>query len=76
MIVEGRSVREIAAGKATTEQRIVEMFKLLVAEEQGFDMDTITYPMIEELFPFAIQLEMLDLIAKTISPEYTAERKK
>lgn len=76
VILEGRSVKEVAYNKAITESRIVEMFKLLVPEEKGFDMDSITYSMIEELFPFSIQLEMMELIAKAISPEYADNRKK
>jgi hypothetical protein len=43
---------------------------LLVPEEEGFDMDTITYSMIEELFPFTIQMQLVELISDTISPSY------
>lgn len=70
VIVKGRSMREAASNKLLFETRITEMFKLLVPEEQGFDMDTITYDMIEELFPFSIQMELLQLINDTISPSY------
>jgi 6-pyruvoyl-tetrahydropterin synthase len=70
VIVKGRSLREAAKNKLLFETRITEMFKLLVPEEQGFDMDTITYDMIEELFPFSIQMELLQLINDTISPSY------
>lgn len=76
IIVSGRSLREAATAKATTESRILEMFKLLVPEEQGFDMATIDYDMVQEAFPFAIQLEMMELISKTISPDYKEHRGK
>lgn len=76
ILVEGRSLKEAAKNKAMTESRIVEMFKLLVPEETSFDMNTIDYPMIEELFPFSIQIEMMEKIAETISPDYTKHKKK
>lgn len=74
--VDGRSMREAAKNKQIAETRITEMFKLLVPEEQGFDMETITYEMIEELFPFPVQMQVVEEIGKTISPTYEAERKK
>lgn len=76
VIVSGRSLREGATAKAITERRILEMIKLLVPEEQGFDMSTITYDMVEELFPFAIQLELMERITKTVSPDYKEHRGK
>lgn len=76
VIVQGRSMREAAKNKATSEKRITEMFKLLVPEEQGFDMNTITYDMIEELFPFSIQLEIMENISKVVSPDYKEKRGK
>lgn len=76
IVVEGRSMRELAKQKAVAEQRIVEMFRLLVPEEADFDMATVTYDMIEELFPFAIQIEMMEAISKTIAPDYKAQRAK
>lgn len=75
-LVSGRSLREAARAKVITESRILEMFKLLVPEEQGFDMSTITYDMVQEAFPFAIQLEMMEVITKTISPDYKEQRGK
>lgn len=68
--IQGRSMKEAASNKALTEMRILEMFKLLVPEEQGFDMGTISYEMIEELFPFSIQIELIEKISDTISPSY------
>ena len=70
VIVKGRSMRETAKNKLLMETRILEMFKLLVPEEDGFDMNTITYQMVEELFPFSIQMQIVELISDTISPSY------
>lgn len=68
--VQGRSLMETAKNKVITENRIVAMFRLLVPEEKDFDMTTITYDMIEELFPFSVQIEMVELIGTIISPNY------
>ncbi len=76
VIVEGRSLKELAKQKALAERRIEEMFKLLVPEEEGFDMATITYEMIDEMFPFSIQIELMEAISKTISPDYKDRRGK
>lgn len=76
IVVSGRSLRDAAKAKAATECRILEMFKMLVPEEEGFDMSTITYDMVQEAFPFAIQLDLMELISKTISPDYKEHRGK
>jgi 6-pyruvoyl-tetrahydropterin synthase len=76
VIIENRSMREAATNKALTELRITEMFKMLVPEEKGFDMETITYEMIDELFPFAVQMQIIDRISQTISPNYTESKGK
>lgn len=76
ILVEGKSLREAAKNKVLTEQRILALMKLLVPEEKDFDMSTITYDMVEELFPFTVQLELIDLIAETISPNYKDQRGK
>lgn len=68
--IQGRSMLETAKNKAITENRIVAMIRLLVPEEEGFDMATVTYEMVEELFPFSVQLELVELIGETISPSY------
>jgi len=47
-----------------------------VPEDKTFDMNTITYSMVEELFPFSIQLEVVDSITKTISPSYESAKGK
>ena len=69
-------MRETAINKVITEKRITEMFKLIVPEQADFDMNTITYSMIEELFPFSIQLEIIEGITNTISPGYKATKGK
>jgi hypothetical protein len=76
VIIEDRSMREAATNKALTELRITEMFKMLVPEEKGFNMETITYDMIDELFPFAVQMQIIDKISQTISPSYTDSKGK
>jgi hypothetical protein len=76
VILDGRSMREAAKNKLIAENRITEMFKMLVPEEQGFDMGTITYSMVEELFPFPVQLQLVEEIAKTISPAYEVQKGK
>lgn len=68
--IQGRSMLETAKNKAITENRIVAMIQLLVPEEEDFDMATITYDMVEELFPFSVQLELIELIGETVSPNY------
>ena len=70
VIIEGRSIREAASNKALIQARVTEMIRMLVPEEEGFDMSTVTYEMIDELFPFAVQLQLLELIGETVSPSY------
>jgi hypothetical protein len=76
VVVMGRSMRQAARIRLATETRIIEMFKLLVPAEEGFDMATIDYPMIEELFPLAIQLQIVEEIANVVSPSYKDARGK
>ena len=76
VLIKGRSLKETAKNKAITENRITEMFKLIVPEDKTFDMNTITYSMVEELFPFSIQLEVVDNITRTISPSYESSKGK
>jgi len=52
------------------------MIKLLVPEEKDFDMTTITYEMVDELFPFSVQLELLERIGDVISPSYSTTKGK
>lgn len=75
-LVDGRSIREAARNKVLMQSRITEMFKLLVPEEKGFDMGTITYDMIEELFPFPVQVQVIEKIGEVISPAYVETKGK
>jgi len=76
IMVKGYSLRETARNKVMTQNRVIEMFKLLVPENKDFDMSTISYVDIEELFPFTVQLELVEEISKVISPNYSAARGK
>jgi len=76
VLVSNKSMREAAKNKVLTEQRILALMKLLVPEEKGFEMETITYQMVEELFPFTVQLELIDSIANTITPTYKDQKGK
>lgn len=76
VIVLGRSMREAAKTKALTEARITEMFRLLVPEDTSFDMATITYKDIEELFPLPIQLRVVEEITNVISFDYGKTKEK
>lgn len=76
VVIQGKSIKELASQKGITENRIVEMFKLLVPEDTSFDMNTLTYDMVEELFPFSVQLEVMEYIASTITSDYSQNKKK
>jgi hypothetical protein len=76
ILIDKRSMRETAKNKAIAEQRITEFFKLLVPEENGFDMNTITYAMIEELFPFPIQMQIMEEISRVVSIQYEVQKGK
>lgn len=76
IIVDGRSMREASRNKVLMESRIVEMFKLLVPEDKSFDMETITYKDIDELFPLSIQMQVVEAISEVISFNYTANKEK
>jgi len=76
VLLKDKSMREAAKNKLLTENRILALVRLLVPEEQGFDMETVTYEMVEELFPFSVQLELIDLISNTITPAYKEQKGK
>lgn len=76
VIIDGRSMREAAKNKLLTEMRITEMFKLIVPEVPDFDMDTITYKDVDELFPLPIQMAVVDEISKVISFDYGKTKEK
>ena len=70
VILKGTSLRETAKNKVLMENKILALIKLIVPEEEGFNMSTITYEMVEELFPLSIQIQLIDEIGNVISPSY------
>lgn len=74
IIVDGNSIKEMAKMSAKTNARILEMFRLLVPAVD-FDMSQLTYEMIEDEYPFSIQLDLSKKIADVISPGYEEARK-
>ncbi len=74
VIVQGRSMRDAAKTKAMTEAKITEYIKLLVPENNEYSMNDITYADIEEEFPLAIQLTLVEKIGEVISPSYKENR--
>jgi len=74
ILVEGRSMREAAKNKAITEARITEFFKLLVPEMEGISLEDLTYADIEEEFPIAVQMVIVEKIGEVISPTYREAR--
>ena len=76
ILLKGTSLRETAKNKAILENRILSLIKLIVPEEESFDMSTITYDMVEELFPFSIQIQLIEEISNVISPAYKTVRGK
>ena len=74
ILVEKRSMREAAKNKAITEARITEFFKLLVPEIEGVTLEDLTYADIEEEFPIAVQMLIVEKIGEVISPTYREAR--
>lgn len=74
ILVEGRSMREAAKNKAITEARITEFFKLLVPEMEGVTLEDLTYADIQEEFPIAVQMQIVEKIGEVISPTYREAR--
>lgn len=74
-IVEGRSMRETAKNKTILQSRIVEYFKFLIPES-GESLNDLEYQDIEDEFPLAIQLSIIDKITEVISPDYKETRSK
>ena len=72
-VIEGRSTKELVETAMKVENRITEMFRLLVpADGQTNDL---TYQDIEEELPFAVQLEIIKSIQEAIQPNYGDSRK-
>jgi len=75
VIINDKSIKEMAQLTAQTNARIVEMFKLLVPVIEGADMTQLTYEEIETEFPFSVQLEVSRKIGEVIAPGYEETRK-
>ena len=75
IIVEGRSMRETAKNKTILQYRITEYFKFLIPEH-GESLADLEYKDIEDEFPLAIQLSIVDGINEAISPGYKETRSK
>ena len=73
--MDGRSIREAAKNKSTIQHRIVKYIKFLIPED-GQTLKGIEYKDIEEEFPLAIQLTLVDKINEVIAPDYKESRLK
>ncbi len=75
IIIDGRSMREAAKNKTVLQYRIVQYIKFLITETGEMPAD-LTYKDIEEEWPLAIQLMIVDKINEVISPDYKEIRGK
>lgn len=75
VFVDKKSLKDLAIMSAKTEERILRMIRLLVPQNETFDMSEISYSDIEAEFPFAVQIELMKKIAEVISPGYEETRK-
>ena len=75
VVVQGRSMRQAAITKLELQHRIVEYFKLLIPETDE-SLTDLEYADIESEFPLSIQLEFIEKINQTISPDYKETRGK
>lgn len=75
IIVEGRSMMEASKNKVVLQHRIVEYFKFLIPED-GQTLADLEYQDIEEEFPLAIQIQLIDKISEVIAPDYKAIKEK
>ena len=75
IVIEGRSMRETAKNKSIVQYRIVEYIKFLIPET-GEMPDDLTYQDVEDEWPLAIQIKIVDKINEVISPEYKDIREK
>jgi hypothetical protein len=74
ILVNGRSLRETAKMKLTTQNRITEFVKLLIPDAEGDSMADLIYKEIEEEFPMSVQIALLEKISEAISPSYKESR--
>lgn len=75
ILLNDKSIKEMAKSSAQTNARIVELFKLLVPVIDGANMNDLTYEEIEAEFPFSTQIEIAKKISEVISPGYEEIRK-
>lgn len=75
IVIEDRSMRETAKNKHILQYRITEYIKFLIGEN-GETLSHITYEDVENEFPLAIQLTLVEKINEVISPEYKEVRSK
>lgn len=75
VIVGGRSMRQAAKNKTVLQYRIVEYIKFLIPENGEMPAD-LTYKDVEDEWPLAIQLMIVDKINEVISPDYKEIRRK
>jgi hypothetical protein len=68
-MINGRSLKETARNKTVIQYRIVEYIKFLIPEN-GESLADLEYADVEEEYPFAIQLALVDKIHEVISPDY------
>jgi hypothetical protein len=76
VFVKGISLKDTARNKVLAENQILEFVRFLVPENKDFDMAAITYAEVDELFPFSVQMELVEEIRNVVSPNYVASRKK
>jgi len=75
IVVDGRSMMEAAKNKTVLQYRITEYIKFLITEN-GESLDNIEYADVEEEFPLAIQIKLVDKINEVIAPDYKEIREK
>lgn len=75
ILIDGRSMMESAKNKTVLQYRITEYIKFLIAEN-GATLDDLEYKDVEEEFPLAIQIKLVDKINEVIAPDYKDIREK
>lgn len=73
VMIEGKSTLELAKAVLMMEQRVIEYIRLLIPVSGT--LDDITYEEIEEEWPLAVQMEIIDKINEAIQPGYKDTRK-
>ena len=73
LLFEGKSTKELIRSALQVENRITELFKLLVPVDG--EISDLTYEDIEAELPFTVQLEMIRAIQSVIQPGYGEARK-